>query len=93
MRVASEDAIAEILQQEDVSYRQLDHWVRCGYLKPVEAYPGSGHVRSWPHDELDVVQRMIWLVNCGFKPASAAGLARAKSFSLVVNGVVALEWS
>ncbi len=42
-----------------VSYRMLDHWLRRGYITAVgEAYPGSGHQRSF---RFDAVHHARWL--------------------------------
>lgn len=58
-----------------MTYRQLDHWVRRGYLHP-RGGEGSGHHRKWPPDEVEVGVRMAVLVRSGYLPAAAARLAR-----------------
>ncbi|MCC5574537.1 MerR family transcriptional regulator [Microtetraspora sp. AC03309] len=55
--------------------RQLDFWVRQGYLKPV-ARGGSGHPREWPRTEKQVAHLMGRLVAAGFTAAAAADVAR-----------------
>lgn len=59
-----------------VTYRQLDHWVRRGYLRPDQPAPGSGNAREWSGDELRVAQLMACLKGAGFAPAAAADYAR-----------------
>lgn len=60
-----------------ITYRQLDYWVRKGYLRPEgEASPGTGIARQWPAAELDIARRMGRLVAAGFPPERAAAFAR-----------------
>lgn len=59
-----------------VTYRQLDHWVRQGYLRPAVAQPGTGRPRSWPPFEIKVAARMARLTAAGLMPGSAAEYAR-----------------
>lgn len=59
-----------------LSYRQLDYWVRVGYLRPGNPTGGSGTVRSWPDDELAVAQTMARLVAAGLTVAAAHMVAR-----------------
>jgi DNA-binding transcriptional MerR regulator len=58
-----------------VTYRQLDFWVRRGWLEPTSR-PGSGHVRTWTLDELAVACRMGALVEVGITAERAAHVAR-----------------
>lgn len=65
------------LGDELVSYRQLDFWVRQGYLRPGDhPMPGSGKVRSWPTGEVAVARLMGRLVKAGLTPAAAHRVAR-----------------
>lgn len=60
-----------------ITYRQLDYWVRKGYLRPEgESSPGTGTARQWPPAELDIARRMGRLVAAGFPPERAAAFAR-----------------
>lgn len=63
-------------RQAGMTYRQMDYWVRRGYLHPAESRPGSGNARVWPPEELEVGRRMAVLVQGGYTPATAARLAR-----------------
>jgi hypothetical protein len=57
-----------------LTYRQLDHWCRVGYLK----VPGRGHGfrREWPDEEVRVATVMTRLVQAGLSPAVAHDVAR-----------------
>jgi len=59
-----------------VTYRQLDHWCRRGYLHPANGHPGSGNRRTWTDSELAVAHRMAQHVRNGMYPRAAAQLAR-----------------
>ncbi len=59
-----------------LTYRQVDYWVRRGYLRPEHATDGSGSVREWPAEELAVGERMGRLVAAGMAPVAAAVAAR-----------------
>ena len=58
-----------------VTYRQLDHWCRLGYLHP-EFSGGSGRNREWPAAELEVARRMGQLTAAGIAVAVAHDYAR-----------------
>lgn len=62
-----------------VTYRQLNWWVRQGYLRPANPHPGSGTRRIWSSDELRVGARMAALVAAGLLPRLAAEAARVGS--------------
>jgi MerR HTH family regulatory protein len=58
-----------------ITYRQLDFWVRKGYINADS--PGSGYTRSFSHRELRVLKAMARLVQAGFPAQKAAELARS----------------
>lgn len=59
------------------TYRQLDHWARVGWLRPLCGSPGSGSRREWPAGEIEVARVMARLVNgAGLPPALAVRVAR-----------------
>lgn len=64
----------EVAAQAGVSYRQLDYWVRVGWLHP-EGKKGSGRQRTWPEAEIDMALAMGALVKYGVDPALAFELA------------------
>ena len=57
-----------------VSYRQIDWWMRQGYLNVTGN--GSGTMRNFTNVEKEVARLMGRLVRVGFAPKSAAGIAR-----------------
>jgi hypothetical protein len=59
----------------DPTYRQLDHWVRKGYLRPYHE-GGTGNPREWPVREWAIAMQMKRLIDAGFTPAAAAEAAR-----------------
>lgn len=69
-------SVAQILDYTGVTYRQLDHWVRRGFLRPARALPGSGVTRLWSSAELKVARRMALLVDAGLTPETAERAAR-----------------
>jgi DNA-binding transcriptional MerR regulator len=56
-----------------ISYRQLDHWCKEGYLKPEG---GNGTQRVWPQKELRIGRMMSRLIALGVTPSFAAVYAR-----------------
>lgn len=64
-----------------VSYRQLDHWCRRGYLRPLQATPGSGCARIWPAPERDVALLITRLQSVGVELSTAARIARSMADS------------
>jgi hypothetical protein len=58
-----------------ITYRQLDHWVTRGYLRP-ENKPGSGYGREFSESEIEIAKLMAKLVHAGFRAEKAAKTAR-----------------
>jgi hypothetical protein len=65
-----------VLATTGLTYRQLDYWVRAGYLRPVRDRTGSGIARLWPHAELEIAGRMKRLTDVGLPPREAHRFAR-----------------
>lgn len=64
---------ADLCARTGVTYRQLDHWARKGYLgATAQDTHGSGNARDWTLPEAAKVERMALLVRAGMSPASAA---------------------
>lgn len=59
-----------------MTYRQLDYWIRAGYLHPTNPNGGSGSVRHWDDTELAVAAAMARAVRAGLPPPIAARVAR-----------------
>lgn len=68
-----------------VTYRQLDHWCRRGYLHPKDPLPGSGNQRDWTADELRVAERMARLRRAGLDLEIAADLARSGEWPVSIG--------
>ena len=73
-------------EPEGPTYRQLDYWVRVGYLRPAHAEPGSGGWRYWSAEECRVANLMARLVTVGFTPRLAHDVARSNG-RLQIEGV------
>lgn len=67
---------SEMLRQTNAGYRQVDYWVRQGWLQPLYPASGSGVRRRWPAAEVAIVRRMVQLVRVGMHPRTAAHCAR-----------------
>ena len=72
---------ADVCRYADISYRQLDHWTRQGYL---EAYgvsePGSGNKREYSRAQADKARLMQCMISVGFEVSFAEKVA---SFAIV----------
>lgn len=69
---------AELLHRTGITYRMLDFWTRCAYLRTTTAAePGSGHARFYPVDEVAVVHLVARLRDAGLTPANAFPIARS----------------
>ncbi len=67
-----------VLAGVPATYRQIDYWVRAGYLHPRHT-GGTGNPREWTREELRILRVMARLVNAGLQPATAAKAARSGS--------------
>jgi len=63
-------------REAGLTYRQVDNWIRLGYLRPVDSAPGSGYKREWPVNELRVATSMAYLVKAGLTLSVAHEVAR-----------------
>lgn len=61
-------------QLAGISYRQLDHWIRQGYIAATTL--GTGYPREMNSIEVRVVVLMAHLVASGLTVATAADIAR-----------------
>ena len=68
--------VADVLRLTGVTYRQLDHWTRRGYLKPQHDKGGSGVPRDWPGKEIRVAATIGRLTRAGVDVSVAARIAR-----------------
>jgi hypothetical protein len=67
---------ATVLQEAGITYRQLDHWCRAGFARPVNDGPGIGHARRFTRVELRRIVCMGRLVNAGMRPDAAYTIAQ-----------------
>jgi len=69
----------EVAEYAGITYRQLDHWLRRGYIPApgtTSGETGSGNRRRWTQAEADRVALMASLVGEGLTvPAAAARAA------------------
>lgn len=66
----------ELAAHAGITYRQIDHWVRAGYLLPANPQPGSGIPRDFLPAEVAVTVRMAHLVAAGLYLPVAHQIAR-----------------
>jgi len=62
----------EVAERIRVSYRQLDHWVRRGYLPIRDLRPGTGNRRIWSEPEIQRAEAFALMVHAGIRPAFAS---------------------
>jgi DNA-binding transcriptional MerR regulator len=82
----------QVAHAAGITYRQLDHWTRRGYLRPVVVRNGfgsgqGGRSRDWPAAEVAVACRMARLIAAGLTPEAAAELARAPGRHVLAPGI------
>lgn len=74
----------DILKRTGVTYRQLDYWVRRGWVTPERPEQVStGHHRTFSAREFVVIDRMARLVLAGVVPDIAAKVARGDDAALL----------
>jgi hypothetical protein len=89
MSVAYLDEVSGYLLRlpDGVSYRQLDHWARQGWLFPTRGGIGTGHRREWSETEIRVAEMIARLRSAGLELPAAAAAAR----SIVYDGWAELD--
>jgi len=60
--------VADMQRETGLTYRQLDHWTRRGWLTPDNAHAGTGTSRLWNRSDLLVGRLMAHLGAAGFAP-------------------------
>ena len=66
----------QLAERAGITYRQLDFWIRRGYVKVDNDVTGSGNTREFSSIEARVVLYMADLVRSGFTPQASAVTAR-----------------
>jgi len=56
-----------------LSYRQVEHWIGCGYVPGVETH-GSGIPLDITDEQADWIATMARLVAAGFRPERASNV-------------------
>lgn len=64
---------ADVADKAGISYRQLDHWIRRGYVDV--AGEGSGSRREWTPEKVRRAVRIAVLVRAGYRLDAAADMA------------------
>jgi DNA-binding transcriptional MerR regulator len=67
---------ADVCARAHITYRQLDHWTRRGYISPSNGQTGTGVGRQWTRAEADHIRRMAALIQFGVEQKTAAAIAR-----------------
>ena len=83
----------EVCRLAEISYRQLDYWVRKGYLRPDRPAAGSGTQRGFSPAEVAVARRIVQLVSFGLPPGDAADAARRSYTTWLGRDVKVSIWS
>ena len=65
-----------VVEATGATYRKIDYWCRIGCLHPVQYFPGSGSLRTWPPEEVEVARRMVELTAAGLTVEAAHHAAR-----------------
>ena len=65
-----------IMKATGATHRQIDHWCRRGYIRPVNPDEGSGRGRAFTRAEFQVAFRGQNLIHAGFVPKVAFRIAR-----------------
>lgn len=100
---AAQDAWCRHLTTGDVAelvgatFRQVDYWLRRGFIPAPNPTPGAGTPREWTRDLVRCAAVIAALVRAGFTPEAAGELARADqrrvrcpgvAFTIIVSEVV-----
>lgn len=66
----------KLATEAGITYRQLDHWTRNGFITAEQYDTGSGYHRSYSETERRVTRIMGPLVADGLHPKTASRVAR-----------------
>ena len=64
------------LRAVGVTERQVSYWTARGYLRPLDANPGSGRPLEFSDREIRIAQLIVKLTRAGIRTADAAYIAR-----------------
>jgi len=66
----------DICAKFDITFRQLYYWTTMGYLGNDRKEIGQGRSRDYTTAEVEVLGRMLLLVEAGVRPATASRIAQ-----------------
>lgn len=66
----------ELAGHAGVTYRQVDHWTRQGWIRSESGPGGSGHQREYSPAEVRAATWMARLTRAGFAPSAASRIVR-----------------
>jgi len=75
----------QVCQLANISYRQLDYWVRLRHLNPRNARYGSGNNRIWTFQEACKAVAIARMLNDGIVLWKAADLVNNGRYALLVE--------
>jgi MerR-like DNA binding protein len=67
---------SEILDEFDITYRQLYYWTTGGFLGEDKKHTGNGGRRHYTDEEVRVLERMLALVKAGVQVPVASWIAK-----------------
>jgi DNA-binding transcriptional MerR regulator len=75
----------QVCQLANISYRQLDYWVRLRHLHPRNARYGSGHGRVWTHEEAVKAVAIARMLDDGIVLWKAAELVARGHYAMLAE--------
>lgn len=67
---------SEILDEYNITYRQLYYWTTAGFLGDDTKHTGNGGRREYTDEEVRVLSRMLALVQAGVTVPMASRMAK-----------------
>lgn len=67
--------VTDLVEETGLTYRQLDWWIRQGYVACEDPTPGSGFTRVLTDEQADFVRTMSDLIKIGTGAAKAHDIA------------------
>lgn len=92
----SDDVTLDEMLATGATYRQIDNWIRRGYVRAAFTGPGSGHARKWTPEDREIVALMVAFTNAGMMANAAARWAAMtvdpETVNAVETGGVVIRW-
>jgi DNA-binding transcriptional MerR regulator len=67
---------SDILDEYDITYRQLYYWTTAGFLGEDRKHTGNGGRREYTDEEVVVLERILGLVRAGVQVPVASKIAK-----------------